>query len=621
MSLADAVVRSADTEIGVARADVEVGELSLAGVLPGASAPLPSEAARGTLRLRGRLGVHDASVGLVPSPSTADVTAAGAEPPGDARAAATGTEPTGRPRAGGARTQARPALPVVTGGADFVIRLAALDLSLSELTLPNLAGDAPGGAAPMRAAIAALTIEKPMIRLTRAAAGIVLPGAEAAPASGDGTPSAAGAPPPAPGTPAAAPATAGAGLELALDSLRVTKGRFAFADRTLRPPFSATFDDITVSGRGLRVPELAAEDVRVALTTPGEGEIELSGRMAPRGGRLELEVQDVALVPYNPYATALTPYRIASGALSLSTGVKRSGRRYEIANEITLADLDVEGAAGEGIFERQFGIPLATALALLRDPAGNITLGVPVEIDERGTSVDVMTVVGSALRRALLGALTSPLKLVGSLTGGEDKIGSFAAVPIVFRVGRAEVTHDGAAVIERLAKLLESRPAMGVELEAAVTAADARWMHEQALLARWREEGFLAGLRALPDRGGRTRVREALEGRAREERGELSADDAAALDGWLRDVPAPTPEELRGLAAARIAAVGSRLRAGTSIEEARVVGLEPAGTIQDAPAPAVEIKLRPASKLRPAARDTLSGPTPRYPIGSEWRSK
>jgi len=503
VSLADAVVRSGDTKIGIARVEVEIGEISLPGAMPPPTGAGESGPTTGTVRLRGGLSVRDASVGLVaPTPAAGD---GGAPPP---------AKPPGQP----------------ASNADFLITLAALDLALSDLTLPGVLGGAPATPEPPRAVIAELKLEKPVIRMTRTAAGIVLPSGQGAPpgetaATATPQPGAAqqtATPTPPPAADSASKTAASAttpAAEIALNSLRIGKGRFTFADRTLKPPFAAAFDDITVGGRDLRFPELTGRELRVSLTTPGEGEIEMAGEMSPRSGKMQLDVRNVALIPYNPYATAYSPYRVASGGLSVSTGLKRSGTTFKAANEITLQDFDIEGAGGEGVFERQFGIPLATALALLRDPAGKISLNVPVEVGERGTSVDVMAVVARALRAALVGALTSPLKLVGSLTGGGGKVGSFAPAPIGFQLGRPEATKDGATIIERLAALLESRPAMGVELRAIVTAADARSLREQALLARWGEEGFVSGLLALADRGARTRVREALEARAQGEPG------------------------------------------------------------------------------------------------------
>lgn len=182
------------------------------------------------------------------------------------------------------------------------------------------------------------------------------------------------------------------------------------------------------------------------------------------------------LAPFNPYATTYSPYSIADGSLSIDMEAKARGGRYDVENDIQLHQFDLAGTEGDSLFEENSGISLSTALALLRDIQGNINLSVPLEVDRSGSAqVDVMAVVRSALRRAITGAITSPLKLLGAVAGGKGA--PILPSPIAFRLGRAKPTKAGAKSAERLAAFLASRPAMGVQLSSAATDADERWLH------------------------------------------------------------------------------------------------------------------------------------------------
>jgi hypothetical protein len=191
---------------------------------------------------------------------------------------------------------------------------------------------------------------------------------------------------------------------------------------------------------------------------------------------------------------------------------------------------------------------------------GNIDLAVPLTVDRQGNAqVDVVAVVRSALKQAIAGAVTSPLKMLGAAAGGSGA--PIAPQPVAFRLGRAEPTGAGAKNASRLAAFLAGRPAMGVSLSAAATPGDARWLHEQALLGHWAEEGFFErSLAFVIERGPRQRIRGYLEARADDRQPELSAEDAATLDAWLAEIPAPTEEALQALAAARLVAVETVLR-------------------------------------------------------------
>ena len=249
-------------------------------------------------------------------------------------------------------------------------------------------------------------------------------------------------------------------------------------------------------------------------------------------------------------------------------------RNYDASNYLTLHDLDVRGGTGESLFQKNFGIPLSMALALMRDTDGNIGLDIPVTVDQEGTKIGIGTVIRGALQRAIMGALASPLKMVGAAFGG-DKIESVAPPAIPFLPGRAEFAANGARTGGRnWPTLLASRPGIGVTLDTTVTPADVRWLREQALREEWAGQGMFAKLKDLPDRGARKRVEKALDARAHDEEGKLDAEDAAMLDHWLDERPPIPAERLQALANARLARVEEALRGEHGIEPNRIARRE-----------------------------------------------
>ena len=83
-----------------------------------------------------------------------------------------------------------------------------------------------------------------------------------------------------------------------------------------------------------------------------------------------------------------------------------------------------------------------------------------------GTRVGIGTVIAGALRQALLGALTSPLKLAGSLFGGGASAAT-APATIAFLPGRDLLRPEAEQQLDGLGQLLASRPGLGLRLGAA----------------------------------------------------------------------------------------------------------------------------------------------------------
>jgi len=589
------------TEVGV---DVEASELTSDGDEP-APVRLALGLLDGSLRVEGGLRIArpgftgTLTLDRLSLPELAGL--AGALPPGIVQKGVLGAElalaaGSSAPTPGDVRVQGKVTLadPWVAAADpnDFAAGWSVLEVGIDELLVPGVLGadgaKTPG--APISVRLGAVSLAKPYAQLTRTAEGLVLPPLSSARA-GDETP-AAPAPGPAAGGQPPAPA-----VDVAVESLRLTEGRILVTDRTVTPFFWGDLTSLDADVQKLRWPALAMERVRVEATAASRGKLLLTGGFSPAGGEIQLDGRDIALRPFNPYATAYSPYSIASGALTVATRARFQGGGYDSTTALKLLQFDLGGKEGDTLFAGQFGIPLSVALALLKDLEGKIALDVPVAADAEGMKVGITSVIRQALRGALIGALVSPLKLVGAAfaTSGGDAL---APVPITFRAGRAELTAEGEKQAEALAGVVASRPGIGLTLDAPPSAEDVRWLREQAL----REElgtpqGVLGVVRTLPQRGARERIRTALEARARDEKGDLAADDAETLERWLAERPPPTPERLRALAGERMARLQALLRERYGIGPERVDRRDPAAEVAEGP-PAVRFEMRAAAAPR-----------------------
>jgi hypothetical protein len=364
---------------------------------------------------------------------------------------------------------------------------------------------------------------------------------------------------------------------VAVGELQLDGEAIRFEDHTVDPVYRGRLRDLAARARGLRFPERVAQSLRVTGASADGGHFELDGQLRGESGQATLTLTRLALAPFNPYATSAAGYRV-EGAASLDTKLRMRGSTYEARNRITLHGLDVS-SQNPGDFERRFGVPLDVALALLRDPAGDISLSVPVTVDEQGTRTGIGTIVAGALRQALVGALTSPLKMLGSLGSGVGGLlggGDGPAIqPIASEPGRAAPADGAQERFEGLAKLLGERPQLALRLRGRTGDAD-RPLVAQRILAERIESG--EGLPEIPDGAGffaRRRIENALRERAAGEPGELDPEDEALLARYVAAVDVPE-ERLAELARARAEALREEIAREAGVDGARLLVGTPA---------------------------------------------
>ena len=235
-------------------------------------------------------------------------------------------------------------------------------------------------------------------------------------------------------------------------------------------------------------------------------------------------------------------------------------------------------------------MPLTLALGLMRDVHGVIALTIPVSGGRTGgAQVDVGAVITEALRHAIVNALASPLRLIGAVAGGDDKVDA-TPEPIACAPGRTEVDAGARTRVEQLGTVLGSAPALRLELKGSAGGPDVRALQEAAILADLAaDKGALGTLRNLASRGTRSAIRDALAARASGKSAELSPELEKTLDEWAAERKV-SDGDLRALAAARAARLQSLLVQDYGIPAERLALGEPA-VDRDAGRPAVAIAL------------------------------
>ena len=371
--------------------------------------------------------------------------------------------------------------------------------------------------------------------------------------------------------PAAAPAPQ---PRISIDTIEVRHGSAEFVDRSGKEPYQGRIRDLTVDAAGVKLPERTVQKLRVRGIAPERAPFDLQASLPGPRGTLNLELEGLPLAQFDPYASSAADLRIPSGDLTLSTKgtLSNGGAAGKLDTKLVVHRLSIRGGPNAISVA---GMPLDLALALLRDPKGDIALPIPLTYGAKGASAGVGTILLGALSAALTGAVTSPIKALGLLLpeGGGAQV-SFS--PIAFAPGDATVTPEASQQLTPLAALLAQRPALGLALIGTAGEGDRLALAEQILIERVAKGD---GLPPLEDAGffARRRVAGALADRGKGEPGALEPEDQALLARYLEATKVP-PERYADLARRRAEALRDALATAHGVAPARLsaeVGREP----------------------------------------------
>ena len=453
-----------------------------------------------------------------------------------------------------------------TTAKEFGVGWKDFELGIGEVTVPGVLGAGEGPAArKIGVKLDLVRLVEPSFRLTRTAAGIVLPAFGGEKVEPPQEEAAAAAPPPEPPSEPAAPATE---IALQIASARIDAARGQVSDRSVSPYFSTRIERLDLRASGIRWPGPRVEKLAVAMLGLNGAKLDVNGAVVPGNSKIDAKLVKLPLAQFNPYVTP-TGYALADGTLSLESKATVDKESYTTSTDVVVSQLDVGGSEGEALFEQNFGIPLSVALGLLKDLDGNITLAVPLDGDRGGARVGLGSIVGQALRKALVGALASPLKLLGVMTSdGKVKL---APDPILFAPGDKVMIADGHAQTEQVARLLAASPGIALTLSGGISESDLRVLRERALYAELEATSGVRALGQLGAIGTRRAVRLFLEAKlgGQPTIEPLDPDEQAWLEEHVA-MQSLDPAALSQLASARATTVKETLVRDHGIADARL---------------------------------------------------
>jgi Domain of Unknown Function (DUF748) len=268
---------------------------------------------------------------------------------------------------------------------------------------------------------------------------------------------------------ATAPASDAAGTEkpVTIGKINLHGGNINFSDFLVKPNYSANLTDVQGTISELK-PE-ASGDIDIQAKLDGSAPVDIEGKINPLGKELFLDIvadaREIEMNPFSPYSGKYVGYGIESGKLSFNVKYKVEDRKLTAQNKIILNQLTF----GERVESPQATkLPVLLAVSLLKDRNGVIDIDLPIS----GSLDDPQFSVGGIVLRLVINiitrAVTAPFALLGSVFGGGGGASGEELSYIEFDNGRANLTPTGQSKIETLAKAMNNRPALRLELSGRV---------------------------------------------------------------------------------------------------------------------------------------------------------
>ena len=302
---------------------------------------------------------------------------------------------------------------------------------------------------------------------------------------------------PQPAEPNAKAAPAGKPLPIRIGGIAIKDGSANFADFSLTPNFATAIQQLNgqIGTLDNQSPKTAGVDIKGKVDKYAP--VSIKGQLTPFDPMNSLDIatsfKNVELTTLTPYSGKFAGYRIRKGRLNLDLHYRIEKGQLNAENKLLLEDLQL----GEQVDSKDaVDLPIRLAVALLKDTQGNIDIQLPVQGDLNNPEFSVMPIVWQTLRNLVLRAAQAPFKFIAGLVGG----GSVDLSTVPFAAGSAQLEGDARQALDTLAKALQERPNLRLEVEGqSAQDADGPLLAEQRLQREFRE-GWYKVLQRRGDR-------------------------------------------------------------------------------------------------------------------------
>ena len=247
---------------------------------------------------------------------------------------------------------------------------------------------------------------------------------------------------------------------IAVRTVVVDNARVLFLDKSVREGYSIELSRLKGTIRGISSSRLARADVNLSGMLDKTAPVLITGTMNPFKENLFVDLHttlsDLDLSPMSPYSGKYVGYAIEKGKLSLDLSYLIRHKELDSQNNVHI-DQFTFGREVQSLTATK--LPVRFAVSLLKDSKGRIDLNLPVKGRTDDPEFSVMGIILRMIKNIIVKAATSPFLLLEALYPGASQSNT-----LIFTPGLSDLPEDAGPKLATLAKILEDKPALNVEI-------------------------------------------------------------------------------------------------------------------------------------------------------------
>ena len=211
------------------------------------------------------------------------------------------------------------------------------------------------------------------------------------------------------------------------------------------------------------------------------GKVKAKGTIQPFAVKptvdLKASIVGLNLNRVSPYTRELLQHKIKSGQLNAQLTVKIDQGKLDSEAKLTLQKFYVTQLSGKEAdkYQKDLGIPLSAALALLRDKNDAIKIDLPVTGDVENPDFSLNDIIATVSAKAIKVAIVNyyaTLGLVKRVTGAFDLMTALRFDPLQFMPGQTGLSDASRTALDKFSTMLQDRPQVHLVVCGHATVAD-----------------------------------------------------------------------------------------------------------------------------------------------------
>jgi len=247
-----------------------------------------------------------------------------------------------------------------------------------------------------------------------------------------------------------------------IEAVHIVDGSAHFADFSIHPQVDTSISRLNGSIRHLSSNDADRADVDLRGAVEESAPVTIVGTMNPLSREaftdLHVSFKNVNFPALSPYSIKFAGYPIEQGKLSMDITYRLAHQHLDAENEVIIDQLTL----GEKVESPDaISLPVKLIVALLKDRQGRINVRLPVSGDLNDPNFHYGRLLWNVAVNVFQKAVAAPFAWLGTFGGGrsEEEVSH-----IRFAVGSAEVPREDEQKLLALARSLEDRPGLLLEV-------------------------------------------------------------------------------------------------------------------------------------------------------------